>query len=138
MDRELMNFSSVLLAATCASVVTWSGVVLAAPVPPGERVEFNRDIRPILSNNCFFCHGPDKSHRKAGLRLDLREAALAEGAIVPGKPDESELWSRLTTTDKDDAMPPEETHKVVTAAQREVLKRWISEGAEYQAHWSYV
>ncbi len=108
-----------------------------------DRVEYNRDVRPIFSENCFLCHGPDKNTRKAGLRLDLPEEAVRAGksgkiAIVPGKPAESELVRRLVTSDADDLMPPPETHKQVTAEQRETLRRWIAEGAVYQPHWAYI
>jgi hypothetical protein len=103
-----------------------------------SRVQYNRDIRPILSDNCFLCHGPDKNTRKAKLRLDLRADAISRQAFVPGKPNESELLKRVFTTDPDDTMPPPDSHKSLTAAQKELLKRWIAEGAEYQSHWSYV
>jgi len=110
-----------------------------APEPRVLRpVQFNRDIRPILSGNCFFCHGPDKGHRKADLRLDVRDSALADKAIVPGKPEASELWKRITTKDPDDVMPPPDTHKQLKPAEIERLRRWISEGATYQPHWAYV
>jgi hypothetical protein len=99
---------------------------------------FNRDVRPILSENCFLCHGPDANHRKGKLRLDLRDEAIAKGAIVPGKPAESELIKRILTTDEDDLMPPPESHKKLDAAQKETLRRWISAGAEYQKHWAFV
>jgi hypothetical protein len=102
------------------------------------KVEFNRDIRPILSDKCFFCHGPDKNHREGKLRLDQREDALAKKAIVPGKVTESELISRIFATDPDDLMPPPESHKTLTSSQKELLKKWVEQGAEYQAHWSYI
>jgi len=105
--------------------------VSAAPV------SFNRDIRPILSDNCFSCHGPDASHRQADLRLDLRNDALSAGAIMPGKPAESTLVSRVNATDADELMPPPESHKKLDAKQKELLARWIEEGAEYQQHWAY-
>src|SRR4026207_215771 len=76
-----------------------------------SRVEYNRDVRPILSDNCFLCHGPDKNTRKAGLRLDLRADALAKKAFLPGRPEESELVRRIFTMDEDDLMPPPESHK---------------------------
>ncbi len=106
------------------------------------KVDFNRDVRPILSDNCFACHGPDTQKIKGGLRLDLRSAATAaaksgKSAIVPGKPAESELVRRLFTSDPDDVMPPPESHKTLTPAQRDLLSRWITEGAEYQGHWAY-
>lgn len=110
---------------------------VAAPAPLG-RVEYNRDIRPILSDTCFNCHGPDQNTRKAKLRLDVREEALAKNAFVPGKPEESELVKRLFSADPDELMPPPEAHKPLTVAQKELLKRWIAEGAEYQPHWAYL
>jgi hypothetical protein len=99
---------------------------------------YNRDIRPILSDNCFRCHGADKAARKAKLRLDVREEAIAKEAFVPGKPNESELVRRIFTTNEDDVMPPADSHKQLTPAQKEALKRWIAEGAQYQPHWSFI
>lgn len=104
----------------------------------GQKIEFNRDIRPILSDNCFRCHGPDKGHRKAKLRLDDRSVAVEQGVIVPGKPDESELVARIFASDPEDRMPPADSHKQLTNAQKGLLKRWIAEGAEYQPHWAYL
>jgi hypothetical protein len=108
-----------------------------------EKLHYNRDIRPILSDKCFHCHGPDKNKRDSGLRLDVREDALAlrDGirAIVPGKPDESEIISRITTTDADDHMPPAKSKlDSFTPAEIATLKRWIAEGAEYEAHWAFI
>src|ERR1044071_7217724 len=85
-------------------------------------LQFNRDIRPILSENCFVCHGPDKNNRKAKLRLDVREVALEKKAIVPGKPEESELVSRIFNTNEDDVMPPLKSNKKLTPGQRDLLK----------------
>jgi mono/diheme cytochrome c family protein len=107
------------------------------------KVDFTRDVRPILASHCFKCHGPDEGTRKAGLRLDVRADALKPAksdavAIVPGQPDQSELVSRIFTADEDDLMPPPSTKHPLTAEQRELLKRWIKEGAEYQAHWAFV
>lgn len=107
-----------------------------AKSPP--KVSYNRDIRPVLSDNCFYCHGPDQNKRKAKLRMDVRDEALAKEAFVPGKPDVSELILRITTTNPDDLMPPPESHKTITPAQKELLRRWIAEGAEYEKHWAYV
>ncbi len=101
-------------------------------------IDFNRDIRPILSDNCFLCHGPSESDRKAKLRLDVREAAIDSGNLVPGKPDESEVVARLFADDPDDLMPPPDSNKHLTPAQRELLEKWVAEGAEYQDHWSFV
>jgi Protein of unknown function (DUF1553)/Protein of unknown function (DUF1549)/Planctomycete cytochrome C len=103
----------------------------------GDPVEYNRDIRPILSENCFLCHGPDKNHRKAGLRLDDRQSALTKEAIVPGKADASEVITRIFSGDAEEVMPPPESTKTLTPAQKELLKRWIAEGATFQAHWAY-
>ena len=104
-------------------------------------VDFARDIRPLLSDNCFACHGPDAKQRKADLRLDTREGALADldgtSAVVPGKPSESELVRRVTTDDEDDLMPPPDSGKKLDATQKALLQRWIAEGAEYELHWSY-
>ena len=105
---------------------------------PEQRIEFNRDIRPILSENCFLCHGPDKGHRKAKLRLDDRAIAVEKEAIVPGKPEKSELVARVNNPNPDDVMPPLDTHKTLTPHQKELLTRWIAQGAEYQPHWSYL
>src|SRR5438876_5191824 len=88
-----------------------------------ERIGFNRDVRPILADHCFACHGPDKAKRKAKLRLDERASALDKRTIVPGKPDESELLARISSTDAEVVMPPPEAHKPLTAGQKDVLKR---------------
>ena len=107
-------------------------------------IDFGRDIRPILSDNCFTCHGPDKDKRKAGLRLDTKEDAfkkLDSGgyAIVPGKPDQSRLLAVITLPpDDDDHMPPTKTGKKLSAAQVDLLRRWIVQGAKWAGHWSYV
>lgn len=107
-----------------------------------ETVSFNHDIRPILSNNCFACHGFDPNTREAGLRLDTREGATADNdgviAIVPGDVGKSELWNRIISTDKDMVMPPPDTHKTLSKEQREKLRLWIEQGAPYEKHWSFV
>ena len=106
-------------------------------------LSYNRDIRPILSDACFHCHGPDEKERKAGLRLDLRDTALKPAksgaiAIIPGDPQKSELIQRLTTEDPDELMPPPKTHKKLSQKQRELLRDWILQGAPYQKHWAFV
>jgi hypothetical protein len=111
---------------------------IAAAVEP---VSFNRDIRPIMSDTCFHCHGFDAKTREAGLRLDIREEAIREteeGAlpIVPGDPDKSEIILRIF--DEDDPMPPEKAHKPFTPEQKELFRRWVAEGAVYEPHWSYA
>lgn len=108
-----------------------------------ETVGFNRDIRPIMSDTCFHCHGFDAKSRKGGLRLDIRDEALKAGksgaiAIVPGKPEESEVIKRIFTTDEDDIMPNKESHKTLTARQKELFKRWVAQGAPYEPHWAYM
>jgi hypothetical protein len=110
--------------------------------PAADPVQFNRDIRPILSENCFQCHGPDRHQRKADLRLDLEAEALKDlgghRAIVPGRPLESELHRRVTTSDPDDVMPPPKSGLKLTAAEKELLSRWITQGAKWQGHWAFV
>ena len=107
-----------------------------------QEVVFNRDIRPILSNKCFFCHGPDEKTREADLRLDTREGALEDhggfSAIVPGKPDDSELIYRIAEATGDEAMPPPHAKKEsLTKSEVALFRRWIEQGAPYQGHWSF-
>jgi hypothetical protein len=106
-----------------------------------DKVSFNRDIRPIMSDTCFHCHGNDAKTREAGLRLDVREAALQETEgglvpIVPGDPDSSGIIQRVF--DADDPMPPDSAHKPLTVAQKELFRRWVAEGAVYEPHWAYA
>ena len=103
-----------------------------------EPLEYNRDIRPILTDNCFACHGADSASREADLRLDRREAAIEYGAITAGEPDESELIARIFSDDPDLVMPPLETKKKLTVEDKEKLRQWIAAGAEYQPHWSLI
>ena len=103
------------------------------PAAAGE-IEFSRDVRPILSDKCFQCHGPSEE-READLRLDTRDGAT-DWVIVPGKPGESDFVERINATDKDEVMPPPSSHKTLTDEEKEILEQWILEGAEYQAHWS--
>jgi hypothetical protein len=112
-------------------------VVAAIPASAAEPISFSRDVRPILADNCFPCHGPDTGRRKADLRLDVRETALESEAIVPGKPDESTLIERIFAEDASERMPPPSARKTLTAAQKEILRRWIQQGAPYQQHWAY-
>ena len=103
-----------------------------------EKLSFNRDIRPILSDKCFHCHGPDKNTREADIRLDTREGALAEESIVPGDLKGSEVYWRINSDDEDELMPPADSNKHLSQAERKLIAQWIEEGAEYEAHWSYL
>ena len=108
-----------------------------------DRVDFNKDIRPILSENCLSCHGPDALKREAGLRLDVSDQSMWKGdsgkvAIIPGSPDTSELVHRITAANPDELMPPPESGKKLTPKQIETLQRWITEGAEYKGHWAFL
>jgi hypothetical protein len=105
-------------------------------------VDFQREVRPILSDNCFVCHGPDQSTRKANLRLDLRESALAARQngtpIVPGRPDESLLYRRITEENSARRMPPLSSHKTLSDEQKATLRAWIEQGADWKQHWAFV
>ena len=104
------------------------------------RVKFDRDIRPILSNHCFACHGPDEKQRKGDLRLDQKESVLHSGKdapVIPGKPDSSQLFLRITHQDLDERMPPKKFHKPLNESQIQLLKAWIEEGATWEKHWAY-
>ena len=97
---------------------------------------FNRDVRPILSEHCFACHGPDRATREADLRLDVVESALE--VIYPGDVDASELVRRIQLTDPNEMMPPPHANKSLSKTQREILETWVSEGAKYQDHWAFI
>ena len=118
------------------SIVRPADVIAAEPA-----IYFARDIRPILSNNCFFCHGPDSNKRKAKLRLDTKAGAFMDlggySAVVPGKVDDSELILRITTDDKKEHMPPAKTGLKLSPKQIELLKAWIKQGAPWQEHWAF-
>lgn len=111
-------------------------------VSAAQAVDFNRDVRPVLAQHCFKCHGMDEHGRKGKLRLDQREPALGAGksgeiAIVPGKPDQSEVIRRVFSADEDEVMPPAHTKTVMPEAAKNILKAWIAAGAKYEAHWAY-
>jgi Protein of unknown function (DUF1553)/Protein of unknown function (DUF1549)/Concanavalin A-like lectin/glucanases superfamily/Planctomycete cytochrome C len=112
--------------------------VCAAPAADLPRVEYNRDVRPILAENCFSCHGPDSAARKADLRLDRREVAIEAGAIAPKDPGSSELIARINAESRDELMPPPKSTKTLKPEEKEILRRWIASGAEYQPHWSLI
>jgi mono/diheme cytochrome c family protein len=113
----------------------------ATPTLAADPIHFGRQIRPILSENCFFCHGPDEAKREAGLRLDDETAAKSDNdgttAIVPGHPEKSALLQRILSTDPDEVMPPPKLHKVIPPAQIALLTEWIKQGAPWGKHWSY-
>ncbi len=126
---------SVCLAAVAVSII--------APASAADRLSYNRDIQPILSENCFGCHGPDEHDRQAGLRLDAPQPDSPSSdsglpAIVQGKPDKSEVIARVMDDDPDVIMPPPDSHKMLSAGQKEMLKQWITEGATYEPHWAYA
>jgi hypothetical protein len=118
----------------------WAGAAAVCASP--EPVRFNRDVRPIFSDNCFSCHGPDKAKRKAKLRLDTKDGLFSaienRYPVVPGHPEQSELFRRITTHDPDDLMPKSKTGQTLTAKQIDVIKRWIREGAKWEGHWAYI
>lgn len=132
---DIRNVSLIGLMFLSAAVLSRA----AQPAPP----DFTREVRPVLSRHCFKCHGPDDLTRKSGLRLDVREAALRPAksgaiALVPGKPEQSELVKRIVTADADEIMPPPATKVALTDSEKDILKRWVKAGAEYRDHWAYV
>ena len=144
MNHLELRSSGLALAAAWLVAVCIQPVIAAEPDlrPAAATVEFNRVIRPILSDKCFVCHGPDSAKRKAELRLDQRDAAIAlrdqARAIVPGDSTRSEAYQRVATTDPDLQMPPPDSNLKLTATEISLLKRWIDAGAEYQPHWSFI
>ncbi len=116
----------------------WLLAFAAAQPAIADEIGYNRDIRPILAENCFACHGPDSAARKADLRLDQRDAAISAGALAPGKPAESTFIERITAEDESLLMPPPATHKKLTQEQKELLIQWVAAGANYEPHWSLI
>src|SRR5262245_50486684 len=142
-SRHAVRSSRTSLLLVSLAAVCWLVPVGRASAARGPTVEYNRDIRPILSNNCFKCHGPDAKQRQAGLRLDSREEALKRAesgrpAIVPGKVGASNLVRRILSPRDSYVMPPPSSNKKLTDAEKELLQRWIEQGAEYQPHWSLI
>ena len=124
--------------AVCGALLWMAGASAAAAAAP----DFAREVRPVLSNRCFKCHGPDEGNRQAGLRLDLRDEALREldsgtRAVVPGHPDDSELVARITSTDPDLVMPPPHTKVALTDNEKRILAEWVAAGADYAPHWAF-
>lgn len=127
-----------LVLAVAAMIYMAAPICAAAARAEESRAERNRLVRAILSDTCFKCHGPDAAGRKADLRLDQRDGAIAAGAIAPGKPEQSELIARIMSDDDSLRMPPPEANKTLSAAQKELLRRWVADGAEYASHWSFI
>jgi hypothetical protein len=115
------------------------GAAASISAQPPRKIEFNRDIRPILADNCFTCHGPAKSTRKAGLRLDTQDGLFAEEIVVAGQPQKSKLWQRVSSPDPKHVMPPPgKNRKPLSTAQLTTLRHWIEEGATWQQHWAFI
>lgn len=126
--------------AVAAAICSWFAANAARA---SDALQFNRDIRPILSDKCFACHGPEAASREGGFRLDQRESAVGEAdsgsiPVVPGQPDASELIARITSDDESLRMPPADSHKTLTPEEVDTLRRWIAQGAEWQQHWSFT
>ncbi len=141
MKQNHKNYDAIIIGGVllAAQLLVSMSRLTAEPAP----LSFNKDIRPILSDKCFSCHGPDEKHRKAELRLDTKEGAYGKTesgavAIMPGDLKTSEVWARLITTDEDELMPPPNSHKTISAAEKESIRRWIESGATYEKHWSFV
>lgn len=122
----------------CLAAVVLAAMLLVGHGTAAEPLKYNRDIRPILVEHCFACHGADNDARQAGLRLDERENPIELGVIEPGDPEFSPLVERLITTEEDQLMPPTEFDKPLSPEQIELLTRWVAEGAEYESHWAFI
>ena len=129
MNTRSLNFPSAFSVLLIAIIPSWGSAQ--------QTLDFNRDIRPILGENCFYCHGQDGNKRQADLRLDQRDAAIQKGAIVPSDSAASALMQRVMSENPDEVMPPPKSNRRLTAEQKELLDRWISEGARYQNHWAF-
>ena len=136
------RLGAALACAALAGLTTSAHTSQIAPTAV-DRVDFSFQIRPLLSDRCFRCHGPDASKRKAKLRLDTREGAFKEiedgwAIVKPGDPGKSELIRRINSYLEDDVMPPSESHLSLSEAEKALLKRWVAEGADYKPHWSLI
>ncbi len=134
--KMIQSFLSIQLRSAHVFVALW--LCQFIPGVTASEIEFNRDIRPLLADNCLVCHGPDANHRKAELRLDVREAAIEMEAIVPGKPEESVLIQRIFSDDPELQMPPPNSPGSLSEAEKQLLRRWVAEGANYQRHWAFI
>ena len=139
--RRHRHLASLATFASLALILTLATASTALADTPAE-IRFNRDIHPILSENCFACHGPDSHHRKSELRLDTKDGIFGKAkqgvAVVPGDLAKSELIARVTNTDPDEVMPPPKTGKKLTARQIDLLKQWVQQGAKWEGHWAFI
>src|SRR5579871_708784 len=124
------------------AIVSTATVALAGNGPIPQTIDFNRDVRPILSDNCYFCHGPDKNKRKADLRLDTHDGIFStikdHHIVVPGKIADSELFRRVTASDPQERMPDPHSNKRLSDREIAILKKWIEQGAPWEGHWAYL
>jgi hypothetical protein len=124
-----------------AELLAILSIAITSPLMAQDRIDFNRQIRPILSENCFQCHGPDANARQADLRLDLADGISGSGdtpIIVAGKPGKSELIARITSKDPDLVMPPTDSNRDLSDNDKRLLEQWVKEGAEFSKHWSLI
>jgi hypothetical protein len=137
-----IRFSVTLLLVFFAAVLTTSARGAAPEPAVPATIDFNRDVRPILSNNCYFCHGPDKNKRKADLRLDTRDGIFSHlqdhVTVVAGHPEQSELFRRVIAADPAERMPDPKSNKRLSDRDLAVLKKWIEQGADWKGHWAYL
>ena len=144
--KRILTFNTIIAyvqsASTGRSALATAVFMLSVASTEGKEISFNRDIRPILSDKCYACHGPDENTRKADFRLDIEADAFIphgkyEAAIVKGDPENSPLYQRLITEDKDDIMPPLDSHKELSTKEIELIEQWIGKGAEWEGHWAF-
>ncbi len=143
MNWQFLARAEIVVKHTVLLCATWAVLQISTASGQVKKIEYQRDVQPILAEHCFHCHGQDDSARQSGLRLDVREGALQGGdsgepSIVPGKSSTSELMKRILATDPDSVMPPSKERKPLSADQKELLRRWIEQGAEYTPHWAFV
>ncbi len=143
MRRSLILCASLVFGSLTWAALAWADAPSAPTAALAQQLRFNRDIRPLLTENCFLCHGPDPGTRKAGMRFDREEGLFGERkkgghAVVKGDPAHSLLYQRITSGDPEQIMPPPKSHKTLTAQQKELVRRWIEQGAPWEAHWSFI
>ena len=140
LDKELpsIRLARGLVINVISHIVLFSTCILGTQATADEPVDFNRDIRPILAENCFYCHGQDGNKRQADLRLDIRDLAIQAKAFVPGNATDSSLISRIHSTDADEQMPPPKSNRKVSIEQKRLLESWVNQGAPYTNHWAFI